>query len=436
MNFLLCCSLLTLLVFFYYIEGKDYLAPSILLCFFFFVSSLDLLLNTNDWGNISLKTYVIIIISMIVFYVCSLLFSSRKYIRFFNKKKIKFKLIPIPTFIIIATIIAQVFLLLLVIKGVEEVTGQRNLFAAISSYADTKIIGSVQQLSRISSNSYYINNYIGYGMGFIGINNFIVRKKIDIFILISFLISVISGMMQGSRGLSLYLLVSMVIIFLIQNRFASGKRSLNPKYLISALAIGVIGAIIFGAIGRGLGRSSATTMNTFEYLSHYLGAPLINLNSFVNHQLIVQSTSWGLYTFVAQINWVSSQSIIPYLPFNVVNGQVTGNVYTMIFPYLIDFGIIGVIICTAIMSLIVNFTYKLIYIKTYELYNNNSNERIPFFWRAAGYSFFSYSIIFGFFSNKFYESITTNIIKYIIIIFIFYLISKHFMDRNKSSITF
>ena len=171
-------------------------------------------------------------------------------------------------------------------------------------------------------------------------------------------------------------------------------------------------------VGRNVSQYSS-----FDYVSIYIGAELKNLSVFIQNSVFPVDTSvWGSHTFYALIPVISSwfgldiPRYLVYLPFQYVNGYNLGNVYTTFYPWLYDFGYIGVIVMTFFVALISQY----IYTRGKEGIGDNRSI-YPLL-----YGYFGAFIFLSFFADNLIQKISLNLI-YIIIIWI---ILNHFLFKK------
>lgn len=239
-----------------------------------------------------------------------------------------------------------------------------------------------------------------YLTGYVVANNFGLKKLpkwIDLIVLILF--SYLSYLGGGRSGL-FRLATFMLLVFYVVSRKQEGKFFLNFK-LFKRLFLGAVVAIILFLASISLfGRTS--NYNPLHYLYIYLGAPLYNLDVFIqNHTLPIEQPYWGQQTFnnLYKFIWprVGLETIPMNLPFVRYNWQYgLGNVYTTYYQFLYDFGFLGVVPLISFIAYYYTGFYHRIKVRPL------AAKRIDF--RLFIYAYLFNDLIMLIFSNRFYET--------------------------------
>ena len=202
----------------------------------------------------------------------------------------------------------------------------------------------------------------------------------------------------------------MLIIFIKKNS-KKQKIPLKHSILILTIVFAIVGT--FQGVGELLGRKSSADFN--GYLSVYLGAPIRNLDYFLNNTYHTKPDIFGKMTFVNAINYLGNKldiaewNYILDLPPLRANGFVTGNVYTAFYAYLYDFGFIGV----PIIMLLIGIISEIFHFNALKRRTRKSKKLINIW--VLIYSYIFYLLCFSFFSNKFFEGLMSiQFFKYVI----------------------
>ena len=241
---------------------------------------------------------------------------------------------------------------------------------------------------------------LGYWFLYVLINNFIL-KKWDFLTLAIVLLAAITSMTTGSRGNAFFMVISAIVMYLLLKKKQTGfRKGIRLKTFLIILMVLVLVLVNSQTIANLVGRG-AEEMNPIEYISIYCGAQIMNLDTYLQGNM-TPSNIWGGQTFINAVTWLGpilGLDIEHYeldLPFQRANGLNLGNVYTTFYPFIYDFGYIGVFVMTALMALISQWIYE-------------RAKRAAFKKTAAFsvilYCYISASIFFSFFSNKFYEQV-------------------------------
>ena len=270
-----------------------------------------------------------------------------------------------------------------------------------------------------------ISNACGYLFIYLLINNYFCTKKIDKLMLASIGVFCINIYLSGSRSPYFRIMTMCLILFYIYIKKFKGSKSIDIRFWIKvflatiALCTGFI--LMLPLIGRNL---DGGLMN---YLFVYIGAPVSNLDQFINAndirflgpasegQFFGAKTFGNLYGFIAKYtSLVNLEDNKTVLVFTTSGGKNTGNVYTLFQYPLYDFGYIGCLIVLLIM-----FSYYFpVYMKI-----QNSKLRKGIDYRLFLFSYLYNDIVMSVFTNRFFETITdVGFWKIVIISYIFKLI--------------
>lgn len=435
--------LLIILLFFilwscYIFNEYDYIAPSFIFCFTFFMSACDAVINLKIWKTtLSINTVMIIVGGIITFTICSLIVHF--FFKYIKEKQIRYvceKERRVPNLIICkrwklyAFLILQIMTIYMVIREMKIVTSQYGADGSLASAVNlyqylSKFTTLDVSFSNVVTYLYIMVTISGYVWGYIIIQNYIYYKKLDYLVIFNFLISFISSFVTGSRGNGVQMILALIVVYFCILKQVKVSQIKQFKIIMRVICIVFFMILSFESIAGLMGRDDS--LKLFEYISVYLGAPIKNLDNFI-HDFKKPSNIWGIDTFSMQINWLISHFNINLVtePINgdmqYINGYNLGNVYTAFKSYISDFGYIGVVYCTALMAIIIQLLYEIILVENRKglLKNNIDCLKIVY-----GYLFVNMS--FSFFSNKFYETFTITFIERIF----FIVLIAIFIDKNK-----
>lgn len=300
--------------------------------------------------------------------------------------------------LILIELVSLILTLLFVIK-----TYGSDLSAAIFAYrnnansgtSDGNILpGPVKLLRRIAIAS-------GYIVLFLLLDGIFYKVRTNRFSeLICLLLALLNGFMLGGRGDGIQLIVAAIIqYFAFRTAVYSNKKlSINPL-IVTIIALLIIGST-FIQIGNLLGRQM-DFLNSGDYMAVYLSAELKNLDIFISTNPIGHPISQSM-TLLNAVNTLGKILSMPGwihqfdIPFRYYGNYALGNVGTIFYPFIYDGGIFGIVVYTAIMSMICQIAYqKFLDFRQEPIINLN----------LIFYSYLFYTIIFSFFSNKFYEMV-------------------------------
>ena len=182
-------------------------------------------------------------------------------------------------------------------------------------------------------------------------------------------------------------------------------------------------------MGRG------NNLDAFEYLFIYAGAPIVNLDTFIKtnkipllhgvgqEKLLGAQTFKGIYQYASK--WLHLNISIPsgggFAYSN--NGVEIGNVYTIFYKLLYDFGWIGCFILIAVMAMY--------YVKTYNrIVRRKSNKIVDM--RVLLYAYLFNDLVMSAFSARFYETTCNSwLIRFLPVVFLLdYVVVEHEPIKN------
>lgn len=253
------------------------------------------------------------------------------------------------------------------------------------------------------------------------LENIIVKKKFNFILFLNLLLGLTTPLLTGARGDSIVFLIALAILGYFIVKEQHNWNSSNTKYVV----LGIIGVVLFvfvfewsaSLVGRNMENS-----NLGEYISTYMGAEIANLNEFIKTRTFpIKGDIFGQQTFVTILPTLSRlfRFALPEykldIPFQILNGHNTGNVATIFYSWLYDFGYIGVGILTVVVSSVGEICYK-------------------FAKKSTGlgiiklvYSYIGALITLSFFSNRFFENLNVNFIYMIV----FWIILKYILFRRE-----
>jgi len=268
-------------------------------------------------------------------------------------------------------------------------------------------------LSSIASNLRLFSIAGCYIWIYVLLNNFLCKKhkSNSILLIVSIVLGVINSIVLGARGEAIQLFVAVVVLyFFLQKKYNHWKAKVNFKQIF--LITIMIGSIIFAFkfSGELLGRNTST-ISAVDEVAKYFGAEIKNLDIYLEGHVKGTQIS-GSQTFGVILGWIDNKlgldwNIETVLPFNKVNGISLGNVYTIFYPLIYDFGYLGIFILIPIIACFSQLLYE------YALLEK-SNKLINL--RIIVNSYVLFLVVFSFFGERFFSYILNiSFIKYILI---------------------
>lgn len=427
MIYILMIGLCILLFISFILNKKDLIAPSFIFCASFCFSCIWAVAYAKEWElGLHMNTFWVIFGGVLEFIIIS--FIVQEYFRLIKgnksiKENTQLSKIKIENWKKIVFLIFCIFTILYTIYSIVHLMNGNfnNIAESISSYNSAKKFSDeIISLPTLLIYSRYIVNAAGYWFAYVFINNYLIDKKIDFLSVAIVIMSLISSMTTGGRNGAVNIVLGCIAIFiLLMNRKAGFVKSIRFKTLVRFVIIFVIIICAFQGIGSILGRksSSSTYTNSMDYLATYCGAEIKNLDLFLQEGNLISDKIWGSETFIYIIRWLGPKFGIENsyysltLPFRTINGFDLGNVYTTFYPYIYDFGYIGLVCLVGLMAIIVQWVYE----KCKRVKLKKSPTMCILIY---GYIFSS--IVLSFFSNKFYEQNFNKTFIYLMICWIIF----------------
>lgn len=244
-----------------------------------------------------------------------------------------------------------------------------------------------------------------YMLLYIGINNYILTKKMNLYHIMVYILMVVRIFLNGSRSPLLRVVTFvMVVYYVLQYRrgiIRKGSYKLLGRIIIISFGLFFVMIAALFVMGRATGN-----VDLSNALFVYAGAPIANLNIFINRyekyfligvpqELFGAQTFGKLYAYFGKLLSINV-NIDSFSQFEMSGGYEIGNVYTMFAPVLYDFGILGVIFIESIMAFYYGLNYyKIMYSSNYESFD----------FRLFIYAYLINDIIMSAFSNRFFETV-------------------------------
>lgn len=443
MIYVLTIVIALLLVLVYFLKNGDFMSPSFLITGGFFLCVLFAVPLASKYAiHININTVIMVVLFLLFYYLgdaCGMLslLKYKKSKRVFDVKYIYISKLKTYIYIIFAfaTIIQFYFAVVKAVGGsswLEVMALYRYKTAYQNQTGESVVIPAAISLFR------FIVIYCSYLYLYVLINNYLAKKKIEYRYVVAVVIGLGNTLIGASRLDLVRLPIAAIVIFMLIS-YTSGKikRNMNIKGLIRVLGIAIIVLFLFSSLRSVVGRSSALSL--VEYLGGYIGAPMINLDSFLqkpirNTDLFGKETFWGIYNFLGNLTKNSKYFYDYTLEFNSINGQGMGNVYTSIRMYYADFGIIG----TVILSIVLGFVFSIYYetlSRGKRIVIKDMGRLFPksvVNFKLIVYSMIIYSVLLAFYADWFYSQVLSwAVVKGIIIIWIAKYILIDLDSRNR-----
>ena len=402
-------SMLVILTLFFF-DG-DYLMPSVVLNTSYILSLLVLLLSPLEL-SFHWNTVVTILVGLFSFQFAELvLFKRRKGLncsRSYEKKCISY-------FTIVIVIFIQILTIVFYIQDIKRI-GQSGLWESVKNMRRMNMysasLGSSDYVRFYVSRLMKINFAAGYVNSFLFIRDITCKKRnrFTLFYLISVCFYLIQAILSGGRAQALRLFFAVFITVLLTYRMEYGWRS---RLRFSTVIKVMVGIIVAGAAFYGsrvfFGRINQVNLSFASVLTSYYSGGIYLFNEYMQHPIRNTGSMVGAQTFKDFYNLLykyglRSYRIIPQLEFRNM-GDTVNNTYTAFRYYYQDFGIKGVVVLQAVLSLIYNFIYSRV--------KHGGKE-----YAIVVYSFIFYALIMHCISDQFFSILSFGYVETIMWILI------------------
>jgi len=371
MIYLLAGALFFTLVIAFILSKCDIFSPWVIITASFFNSTCLAMLNVDYWGfTFHLNTCIVILTGVILF-GCGSIFSNYAFqgeeplnISFteFNMRRVHISLVCCTLFILILSYISLELSYRLSVQY-GNTGGYSNIVRTLRPLIENKVF--------VFPSIFSYMGLIGAGLSYvflaIGINNSIAHKvKIKNLIFLFPLFAYVP-MILLSTGRVMFLQVMIFIVvcvgLLYQRKYGYSKK-VTLKMLGCFCGMMLLFFIMFFSAGHLTGKIITEDRTPFIIISHYTGAQIpaldIQLNSFLWNDTnnIGGTTLLGLYGNLRKLG-IELPETSMFLPFIQLK-HVTTNVYTSLFRYIRDYGMLGMCAITFFLGMFYTTIYNLI----------------------------------------------------------------------------
>ena len=444
----------------YYISDRDYLAPAPVFCLMFLLSEIVILIF-KDYFLITLHsvTVGILLMGFAIFTAVSYLektftrngkhFERRKieYEHLENENAYELKPIHVNTFMVVLLIIVQLAAIIAFLGFLKDLMVAYNVFSGtLSERIDlydkcTKFWPKVYSRLNVSIPMIYricnpISEAGAYVMLFVFIHNFVATRKINVLYGIPVVLLCVLIVLNGSRSpLFRVLTFALILYYILSCRNRKIRRG-SFKLLLWIGIILVAAGLMFFLMLQLMGRTTEDGYDLKKYLFIYTGAPIVNLDTWLTHKRVNYGHQvLGAQTFISIYNYIGKIFGISYLQygnidkFAYLHNIEIGNVYTIYYKMLYDFGAAGMIPVFALFAYYYEHNYRKI------VHEPDTVHVMDY--RLFIYVYLFNDLVMSFFSTRFYETILdAPFLKILLLSYIFWqvLIENRF-DLSPQKIT-
>ena len=432
--YLLILMLLFFLLFQICICKIKIFSPTVLLTLCFFISTINLVTMKNTWDTtIQLRTVIIIMMGILFFSLACFLASisikggklkikktyaieRKNYIidgleKLCNKKLLMF------CFFVFNILSSGAYAYFSIRYATSYVAGGSLLYLLAYTQDLQKFSNASFDVPILISLSFSVCRFSTYIWGILYIQRIFTKKKENGLIALCLLSSLIGQLCVGARGAVVSTILGLGIYFLFENNKYK-KFHFKIKYVVVIVISVTAFMFAFDYYAR-ITHRITNDYSMWEYISIYLGAPILNLD-YVLKTKIIHSSLFGKNTLSGMYSWISNRFGFTFsgmstsLGFRESYNHTLGNVYT-IFGYLfIDFDYLG----TYIYMLIIGFLNQVIYNAAKKNQQNNSLSISTLL-----YMYCAPLVFLSFFSNRFAENVISvdflhGFVAWVIVIFV------------------
>lgn len=421
MIYILLILLVIMLIINFYIYEKDFIAPAFIFNASFTFSCFMVAIYANEINlGLHLNTFLVIFMGVLIFSIVCY-FINKKYKKeksknininvIKEKNNIEEKINKRNKILKIIFFFASVLINIATIIFMLKVTNVNimSLGDALYKYRNlTEFQGQDISMPFLLNVFTGILHAAAYWFLYKFIYIIIKEKKVDWISLLIIISCIISNLLEGSRGSAVNIALSGVAFFIfLRSRYSKYHNGLTIRNIIILLIICIVGLCNFKSFAQLIGRNDTKVISNMDYIEMYTGDPTINLDLFLQEDIEYQygknSFSY-IYKYIQNIFGFSDNTASA--PFRYSNGHNLGNVYTVFYTFISDYGYIGVLFGIIIMALISQIIY--------ENSQRESHSKNIVYLIIYGYIFGG--ICLSFFSNRFYKAVfNLTFIKYIIV---------------------
>ena len=438
--------IIAILIFFYFVNKKDILSPTNIICASYLLSVFFAFLGVGSWNTVSVLNIDVIYIyitGLIAFGVGEVfarrivfkkkIIDNKSHDIVKNNMRIKISIgkVILASIVVIMGIIYLFWDLKTICRksGLETNNlGQMLRFYRENSNMFNDKSDAVVSFNIISNQIIKLNNVICCIFMFVFINNIMDKKILQGFIdniqyLFPILLSIIGSVFTSGRSaLVKYVICALMFILykIYRKNIAMGKigrRRASRKIIKLVILVAIIVLPLFYIVLPLYGRKTSASL--FDYVTFYLGCPAPSMSIFLDNYIpkkfsIINGESLiGVYSFLDKMKLITFNGA-KYLEFTYKLG-LGSNVYSSFRRSFVDFGILGVCIS--------HFIFGFVYTKLYHSYKEGKS--------VLGIIFFSYYASYLFDAMR-DDAFFTIFISFTTIVYLilFIILTKFFISRK------
>lgn len=414
---LMFAILLAVLIVGLHIYKNDIISPAIIFTTSFIFSVIWAIFYSNTWKlSLHFNTFSVIVGGVVVFLIISMItyVVAQSFFGKVENTKVNFsdsvtKKSVLGRGVIISIVIYEFLVAFIVSKSIIDVVGGSwsTLSETTFQYRNAMSTAHPYVLPQIINTLMLIVVALGYWLGYLFVKEFVVDRYFDKGIFIAIIVAIFAESSVGSRGPSINTIFAMIMFYILFYVKVNGKINFKiVKKVVTYLLLIIIAFLVLGSL---IGRQAANGMTMVDYLAEYFGAEIKNLDIYLQTKGIANSVFGGQTFYSIVKNKIPGYSLV--LPFQSINHFSLGNVYTTFYPYIFDFGYVGVPVLTGCMAFLSQIVYEI-----------SKREKLTVTPGIATlvYGYMFPALVQSFFSNKFYEELFNSKFIKICILWIVY----------------
>ena len=342
----------------YCLSGRDIMAPSVIMCAMFVISTFFAIMNIKNWKiDYSLDSVLILVAGMVTFILAEALFhgmQNKKIRRVRKADQAEMHPVVIQKSLLIFAVIFDVLVLLwfymeicrivagygYTATGVGVFGRYRTIITSLTQRSDSKVALTGMVLNQMIK----LVHAMGYVSLYILLNNWFAgdKKKLPyIFHIILVLAHIFSYIMEGSRGNILQIASAALIEwYILWHRKVGWHKVLTGKVVVVGVLCMLIGMPLFYSSLSWMGR--ATNKRLLRYIGFYVGGSIQLFDLYLKSN-ITKPKVFGEETLIGVLHFLNRLGFD--LDVRNVNLDMIrldelsrGNVYTFFRRPLHDFG--------------------------------------------------------------------------------------------------
>ncbi|MBP3198577.1 MAG: oligosaccharide repeat unit polymerase [Butyrivibrio sp.] len=384
-NIILLLIFEIILFFFAFIfSNRDIIAPSVMMCAMFIISTVFAVININNWTiDYSIETFQIIISGIFVFIIAEnltkIFIGKTKFIQRIDSDENPIHYddvrIEIPNYFLIGLVILNLLTIAWYYTEIRRITSSLGLTGSIfaayrrfygglaiaSESADVEMVNTLlSQLLKITKGAGFICLY-SLMMEIVSSDDGILRVLWRYqLLMVNVVLSVLPSLMLAGRNDLMQMIAAvMVYYYIIWHQFNGWDKNISWKYIKWGFVIILLGIPAFYGMLFLLGRTTTRTM--FEYASIYIGSSIALLNDYIANpveapRVFGEESLLGVHQILYRLGFPTFVKN-RHLEYRKLNSVMVSNIYTFFRRPLHDFGLAGMYVFTAFVACFFAYLY-------------------------------------------------------------------------------